>query len=303
MTKTPLIIDVDPGIDDTIALLILSNYKEKFDIKLMCSTAGNCSIDITTKNTLFLSQKFFDNVPVAKGDSLPLSNHSPLDASDVHSAGGLGNYTITENINNTALENSYDRMAEILRESDEKITIVSLGAMTNIAKLLINHPNAKDKIKNIYAMIGSIEGKGNITPDVEFNAYFDPEAFEIVSDSGVPIVFNTLELGLAVTIKKQEIYAQDSKEEKHNLVKKMIEGLKEAIGESDDTCQFDANSIISLIRPELYEFVPCDVYLSIDPTTKGKSIMIPNPNGTHKYLVAKDLDTIKKFILDEIFHK
>ena len=53
MDKRTLIIDTDPGIDDAVAFLILAKYKDNFDIKLFSSTAGNCSIDITTKNTQF----------------------------------------------------------------------------------------------------------------------------------------------------------------------------------------------------------------------------------------------------------
>ena len=206
MDKRTLIIDTDPGIDDAVAFLILAKYKDNFDIKLFSSTAGNCSIDITTKNTQFFAEKYFNGVRVAKGMPDPLVRVQPRDASDVHSAGGLGNYQIPSVVNYPVEEDSVEAMADVLRNAKDKVTLVTLGAMTNVARLMINYPELRCKIDKIYAMIGSIEGKGNIEPYAEFNAYFDPEALDIVAKAGIPMVVNPMELGVASVIKKSNIF-------------------------------------------------------------------------------------------------
>lgn len=302
MDKRTLIIDTDPGIDDAVAFLILAKYKDDFDIKLFTTTAGNCSIDITTKNTQFFAEKYFNGVRVAKGYPDPLVRVQPRDASDVHSAGGLGNYQIPEEINYPVEENSVESMADVLRSSKGKVTLVTLGAMTNVARLLINYPELRCKIDKIYAMIGSIEGKGNIEPYAEFNAYFDPEALDIVAKAGIPMVVNPMELGVASVIKKDRFVAQESKNETHDMIKTMVCGVQESIGSSDDVCLYDPNTIVALIRPELYEYVPCDIEIYTNSEVRGKCVMTRNKKGMHFYQVMKYPEVINQFILEALFN-
>ena len=302
MDKRTLIVDTDPGIDDAIAFLILAKYKDNFDIKLFTTTAGNCSIDITTKNTQFFAEKYFNGVRVAKGASDPLVRVQPRDASDVHSAGGLGNFQIPEKINYPVEENSVEAMADVLRSAKDKVTLVTLGAMTNVARLLINYPELRCKIDKIYAMIGSIEGKGNIEPYAEFNAYFDPEALDIVAKAGIPMVVNPMELGVASVIKKSRFVEQTSQNDTHDMIKTMVCGVKESIGTSDDVCLYDPNTIVALIRPDLYEFVPCDIEIYTNSEVRGKCVMTKNNKGIHAYQIMKDPEAINKFVLDALFN-
>lgn len=89
-------------------------------------------------------------------------------------------------------------MAKTLRESAEPVTIVSTGPQTNVALLLNSHPELHSKIARIVIMGGAM-GLGNWTPAAEFNIYVDPEAAEIVFQSGIPVVM----AGLDVTHKAQ----------------------------------------------------------------------------------------------------
>ncbi len=94
-------------------------------------------------------------------------------------------------------------MAKTLRESSQPVTIVSTGPQTNVALLLNSHPELHTKIARIVIMGGAM-GLGNWTPAAEFNIYVDPEAAEIVFQSGIPVVM----AGLDVTHKAQ-IHAAD----------------------------------------------------------------------------------------------
>ncbi|MFV2797002.1 nucleoside hydrolase, partial [Escherichia coli] len=95
-------------------------------------------------------------------------------------------------------------MAKTLRESAEPVTIVSTGPQTNVALLLNSHPELHSKIARIVIMGGAM-GLGNWTPAAEFNIYVDPEAAEIVFQSGIPVVM----AGLDVTHKAQ-IHVEDT---------------------------------------------------------------------------------------------
>ena len=238
MKKIPLIIDCDPGVDDTIALLLLSLKKDKYDIKLLSSCPGNLDINITTNNLQFFANNFFNVSTLSKGYEKPIARNFEPDAEFVHGKSGLGeieiekqNYAISNNI-------SYEEMYNILKDSQEKITFLCLGPLTNIALLIKTYPQILNKIEKLYCMIGSINGIGNVTNYAEFNAYYDPEAFKIVAESNIPIVFNTIEVGLKCRLIKNKVENELVNSKNQLLLKSMIKGMTEP-DDKNTVCLFD----------------------------------------------------------------
>ncbi|WP_053228517.1 nucleoside hydrolase [Spiroplasma taiwanense] len=90
MDKIPIIIDTDPGIDDTVALAIAIN-QEKFDIKLISTVARNANIDLVTENALKIITLFNANIEVSKGCYKPILR-SPVYAYDIHGNTELDGY-------------------------------------------------------------------------------------------------------------------------------------------------------------------------------------------------------------------
>lgn len=296
--KRPIIIDCDPGIDDAMALLLLAQFKDNFDIKLITSCAGNIPIDITTKNLQFFAENFFNGVRIAKGSRIPLVK-KPINAVHVHGKNGLGSYEIPEQnypYDNDAVESMYD----VLNNSQEKITLVTLGPMTNIAKLMIRYPEVKEKIDVIYSMIGSIDGTGNMTDYSEFNAYYDPEAFDIVVKCNIPMIINPMQLGNETRVKKSVFANMPTETIKDNLVKTMAESVNSP---EDNTCicLYDPNTIVGLIKPEYYDYVPCEIHVYTYPDMEGKTVLKYNPDGIHKYQVVKNMDKLNDFIITQLF--
>lgn len=296
MEKKILIVDTDPGIDDSVALLILSKYKHLFDIRLLCSTAGNTSIENTTNNLQYFATNYFDGVKVAKGSKTPLVPKEKSSAENVHGKTGLGNFKIEKQIAN--FENSDKAMFETIKNATSFVTIVTLGAMTNIAKLIINYPEIVGKIETIYAMIGSLSGEGNITKYAEFNAYFDPEALGIVSKSGIPIVFNTMELGQLCKIKRERFF-ENATTPTQIAIKEMIEGSFEPY-DPTSFAVFDTLSIIALIDPNQFEFVNCSVEVITNGEKAGQTLIKPDKNGLHRYQKVKDVNYTTNYLLSEL---
>ncbi|MFN9954953.1 MAG: nucleoside hydrolase, partial [bacterium] len=97
-------------------------------------------------------------------------------------------------------------MAELLRDSNEKVTIVATGPLTNVALFLKMYPALKEKVNEIVFMGGSAT-RGNRTPFAEFNIWMDPEAADVVLRSGLPLTM----CGLDVThqaLVTMEIFAK-----------------------------------------------------------------------------------------------
>ena len=198
----PIILDCDPGHDDAIAL-VLALASPELEVKAVTSSAGNQTPDKTLRNVLrMLTLLKRSDIPVAGGAVKPLMRDLII-ADNVHGETGLDGPALSEPDfapqNCTAVE----LMAKVLRESPEPVTLVATGPQTNVALLLNSHPELHAKIARIVIMGGAM-GLGNWTPAAEFNIYVDPEAAEIVFQSGIPVVM----AGLDVTHRAQ-IMADD----------------------------------------------------------------------------------------------
>lgn len=199
--RKKVIIDCDPGHDDAIALL-LAFASDKLDVKAVTIVAGNQTQEKTLNNALRVLSFANINVPVARGDDKPLMRDLII-APEVHGESGLDGPELPEPTLKPSDLSAIELIAKVARESEEKITLIPTGALTNIGKFLLCHPELKDKIERISLMGGACFG-GNWTPAAEFNILVDPEAADIVFKSGIPITMS----GLDVT-HKALIYNED----------------------------------------------------------------------------------------------
>lgn len=199
--RIPLILDGDPGHDDAIAWM-LAKASPEFEIKAVTSCAGNQTIEKTTYNALRICTLLGIDAPVAMGLPHGLLSE-PFDAPSVHGQSGIDGPKLPEPAMELSPLRAPELMAKVLRESNEKVTIVATGAQTNVAALLLSHPELKEKIERISIMGGGLT-HGNWTPAAEFNILVDPEAADIVFKSGIEIYM----AGLDVT-EKALIFPED----------------------------------------------------------------------------------------------
>lgn len=194
MNRLPVILDGDPGHDDAIAWM-LAKSSPRLDIRAVTSVAGNQTIEKTTYNARRVCALLGIDAPVAMGKPAPLLAE-PMNAPSVHGQSGLDGPVLPEPQGELCPLSAVELMAKVLKESESPVGIVSTGPQTNVAALLLAHPELKEKIKVISLMGGGI-AHGNWTPAAEFNILVDPEAAKIVFESGVPILMS----GLDVTLK------------------------------------------------------------------------------------------------------
>ncbi len=291
--QIPLIIDTDPGVDDMLALRI-ALCSDAFDVRLVCSVAGNVSLDLTTANALYLTKIWGGDIPVCRGTASPLN----IDASDVHGAGGLGKFRLPSHSFALDPRAATEAMFEALTASDEKLTFVTLGPLTNVAKLLREHPEISACIERIYAMIASKDGTGNITPFAEFNAYCDPAALDTVIRSGVEIVFAPMHLGHEAKLPMAAILSHAAASERQRLQEVFNGYYDDAVG-AGYIAMYDANAVEALLHPELYNFVRCvaEVNLSDRP---GQTFLRDDPSGHCYRLEIKDRRALIEAMLSDL---
>jgi inosine-uridine nucleoside N-ribohydrolase len=193
VSPKPVILDVDPGHDDAVALMLACGHPD-LDLLAVTTVAGNVTIEKTTRNALrVLSLVGCTDVPVGAGASEPLQR--PLHtAEDIHGKSGLdGPEEIPEASFEADERSAVALMADTLEASPEPVTLIPVGPLTNIASLLRERPDLQDRIARISLMGGSM-GHGNTTPAAEFNIYVDPEAAREVFASGLPLTMSGLDV-------------------------------------------------------------------------------------------------------------
>lgn len=179
--KKLVIIDTDCGVDDALAL-ILALRSPELDVKAITTVSGNVHVDRVTENVfkVFNALNLRANPIVAKGADRPLKK-APIIADSVHGKDGLGD--VIQAPSNIKIDNrpAWKVICDLAREYPKRITLITLGPMTNLAMAIQNDPDAVHCLGKVVAMGGVFFDVGNIGPDAEFNVAADPDAaFEVV---------------------------------------------------------------------------------------------------------------------------
>jgi inosine-uridine nucleoside N-ribohydrolase len=193
MTGVPVLLDCDPGHDDALAIM-LAAASPAIDLLGITTVAGNQTLPKTTLNARRVATVAgITSVPIAAGRAQPL--HGQLrPAADIHGETGLDGPAFGEPTVQVEPVGAVEFMRRVLLEAGRPVTLVATGPLTNVAALLLAHPEVAGGLREIAIMGGSTE-RGNVTPCAEFNIYTDPEAADIVIGSGLPVTM----CGLNVT--------------------------------------------------------------------------------------------------------
>jgi pyrimidine-specific ribonucleoside hydrolase len=197
----PVILDVDTGIDDALAILAAVKHPGLDLIGVSCVT-GNASLERVVENTLrVLDVAKAPSIPVAAGAVRPLLA-PPRSAGHVHGEDGLAGIVLPESPRVPEPGGAVEMLRRMILEHPEPVTIVALAPQTNLALLLRMHPEVTANIERIVFMGGSAS-VGNATAVAEFNVWHDPEAAAVVLGAGVPCYMYGLDVFMQVGIAEE----------------------------------------------------------------------------------------------------
>jgi purine nucleosidase len=180
-----IILDVDPGIDDALALLLATQSPE-LRIEAITVVSGNVIVNLGAENALKLVELAGrPDLIVAKGARYPLQRKL-VTAELIHGQNGLGGAELPAPRKKLDPRHAADVIIDIVRANPGQITLVPVGPLTNIALAFLKDPDLPSKVPEIILMGGSIVG-GNASPAAEANIYNDPEAAKIVFNAGPPV--------------------------------------------------------------------------------------------------------------------
>lgn len=267
-----IIIDCDPGHDDAIALLMAIANKKELNILGITTVGGNQLLDKVTQNALKVLSLVNEDIPVASGEALPLIREVHT-GGDAHGDSGMDGPVLPAPKYSAVSSNAVQFMYEKIKSSKEKVTLVPIGPLTNIALLLRVYPEIKNNIELICLMGGGIYS-GNRTPAAEFNIYVDPEAAKIVFNSGVDIVMAGLDVTEKAMIMDDEREKLRNKGKVSNFVAELLDFYSIASKRFgfEGSALHDPCAIGYLLRPDLNDDITFEIAFLLTLSKYGKKI-------------------------------
>ena len=280
VAKKRIIIDTDPGVDDALAI-ILALRSPELKVEAITTVNGNTCLAQATENAL----RTLDILgppnppPVVKGADRPLERE-PFPSVSVHGRDGLGEVSDMKYpsgkkkypLPRARPANKYapELICELTAKHPDKITIVALGPLTNVALALTIDPRLVGAVKEIIAMGGAYTVPGNVTPAAEFNFFCDPEAARQVIASGIPITLVGLDVTMQARLSRQALFDATKKRTKLNRFLRDSTGrvmnfYRERLG-YDGFCVHDALAMMVAIDKGFVGMRRCHV----DVETRGE---------------------------------
>jgi len=204
MNPKQIIIDTDPGVDDSLTFL-LALASPEIKLEALTTTQGNVTLEKATRNALsVLELAHASHIPVAAGSVVPLVG--PLRASaSVHGFSGIGNSKLPEPKAQPVNMHAVDYLIERVLAEPNQISIFPIGPLTNIAMAIRKEPKFAKAIKELVIMGGAIQEAGNTSPLAEFNIFVDPHAAHIVFHAGIPITLIPLDVTHKCLLKREHL--------------------------------------------------------------------------------------------------
>jgi inosine-uridine nucleoside N-ribohydrolase len=293
-TKSKIVWDMDPGIDDAIALML--GLKAGIRLVGITTVAGNVEVDKTTNNACRIMKFMKREISVGRGLDRPLVRELET-CPHIHGSDGLGNCGLP-----SPSFRKVGHFMEIWRKLPSNTIALCTGPLTNVAVALLSVPDLRHRLREIVVMGGAMNltewGSGNVTPDAEFNFYTDPEAVSIVLRSGIPITLvpldATMHPALRIT-KRLGVPVSSEAKLAQKLLDYQLKKLKE-------TYLHDATALLYLLAPELFELRSYRILIELGER-RGKISITPKGHRVKVALVddgERIMDLIRRFLGFEI---
>jgi inosine-uridine nucleoside N-ribohydrolase len=297
----PIIIDCDPGHDDAIAIMLALGSPE-VELIGVTSVSGNAPLHHTTANAVrVLDHLGRADIPVAAGADRPLAQ-DPFTPGDVHGPTGMDGPELPPPSRAPSETHAIDLIAELVLGSDEPVTLVAVGPLTNVALFVARHPEAAAALERVVIMGGAI-GLGNVTPAAEFNIWADPDAARRVFISGLDVTMVGLDVTHQAVFTDEENDRIRQRGRAGRLTAELVDYYRRSHPHMEGTPIHDAVAVAQVVRPELLKTEHCHVDVDCGPVSRGRTLvdLYGVTKREHNVHVATEIDPrFTKFMAERI---
>lgn len=297
----PIVMDVDTGIDDALAILYALAHPELELLGLSC-VAGNVALDQVVINTCqVLEVAGAANVPVAAGAAQPLIERARREGGGPHGSNGLGGIQLPTPSRQPSPLHAVELLHRLIMDATEPVNLVTLAPKTNVALLLVSHPEIAVRLGQIIFMGGSL------SDDAEFNVWQDPEAAAYVIQSPIPTQMYGVDLFEQLVIEQADI--ERFRGHDHSAIRLVAELLDkrrpqhDGRGHNEVGLLGDTGALLLLTNPEAFVTEDLPVHIGLEGASRGQTMVArgatdddpswPDPPGWPRIRVVVDVDVAK----------
>jgi pyrimidine-specific ribonucleoside hydrolase len=297
----PIVMDVDTGIDDALAILYAVAHPELELLGLSC-VAGNVPLDQVVINTCrVLDAACAANIPVAAGAAQPLIERAHREGGGPHGSNGLGGIQLPALSSQPSPLHAVELLHRLIMDAAEPVSLVTLAPKTNLALLLAGHPEIAVRLGQIIFMGGSP------SKDAEFNVWQDPEAAAYVIQSPIPTQMYGVDLFDRLVIEQADI--ERFWDHDHSAIRLVAELLDKRRPQHDGLRNHevgllgDAGALLLLTNPEAFVIEELPVHVGLEGASRGQTIVAreatekdqswPDPHAWPRIRVVVDIDVAK----------
>lgn len=202
----PVILDVDPGVDDAMAIILALNSPE-IEVMGVSVVSGNVPLSDCARNAMQVLELLErQDMPVYVGASKPLVREAVY-AFEIHGERGLGEAELPEP-EMMPLGDATSFLIESINARPGEVTVVATGPLTNLAIAEAREPGILQQARRIIAMGGALQEPGNVTPMSEFNFHIDPHAARNVLMAGANVTLLPLGVTQQVALDQATLQQQ-----------------------------------------------------------------------------------------------
>ena len=257
-----IILDVDPGVADAIAICI-ALYDPRLEVVAVTATGGNVGPQQATLNVQALIEQLdpprWPRVGAADPEQLLLTDGREFCGED-----GLcgANFRVAELHNR---HSAVKLLNDEIKAAPSEVTIVAGGPLSNLAALLQREPDLATQIGHLFIVGGTLNGPGNVSPVAEFNIFCDAEAARSVFLSPVTKTLLPLDVSSKVVLRYDVLDRLPSAEtNRGRVLRTLLPGALMASRQRlglEGLIVPEAVAIAAILQPSLFttERLYCDV--------------------------------------------
>jgi inosine-uridine nucleoside N-ribohydrolase len=280
--STKVILDVDPGIDDAMALLFA--HAAGLDLLAITTVFGNADVDTTTRNALYLNDRFALGAPVFRGAANPLARARGDAPTFIHGHNGLGDVDLGRDQPASVAGDgpAHLAIARLIRANPHEVTVIAVAPLTNLALALEADPGIAGLVKQVVVMGGAFGTggrSGNVTAVAEANVHNDPHAADRVMTAPWPVTVVGLDVTLSCVMDTGfsaglAERAGDAGRFLHQISLPYIAAYRRYDG-LDGCCLHDVAAVAWVLQPELFQTRRGPVRVITDGAAMGQTVQQP----------------------------
>ncbi|RJX40224.1 nucleoside hydrolase [Paenibacillus pinisoli] len=282
-----ILLDVDTGVDDALAIAYAVRSSD-LDVIGITTCFGNVPVDRATRNTLHVLERLgATEIPVAMGEAAPLF-HPSKEAypAQFHGENGLGDLAFPDPAGKPVSTSAAAFMVDQIRRYPKQVTLICVGPLTNLAAAILQAPEITTLVRQVIIMGGAVEVAGNRRMHAEANVYSDPEAAQLVFQSGAPITLVGLDVTMQTELKLEDIQRwrelnSDLAGFLADITSCYIEGYRQAYGDRTGCALHDPLAVAVAIDPSLVAVQPMVLQVDLEGVhSYGRTVADLRPRCT-----------------------